>query len=308
MFHTFQEIEQYILKQSEPKRLALMNAHDTHSLPAVVDAKRKGLLRAILIGDSKKIKDILAELNEPDEDYEIIHETDDTACARRAIRLIHEGKADYPMKGLMQTSDFMRAILDKENGLLPPGSLLSQATVVEDLARGQFFFVTDCAINISPDYDQKVRIIENAVALAHRLGYTLPKVAALSALEVPNPKMPSTMDALHLQEANRRGEITGCIVGGPLALDNAVSAEAAAHKGIDNPVAGQADILLVPDLAAGNIFTKSLTFYAKMTSAGTLLGTSVPVIAASRSDTPRNKYYAILLALLQGRTGGQPLV
>jgi phosphate butyryltransferase len=299
MFHSFAEIESYVLKQGIRKKIVLMNAHDSHSLPAIVDAKRKGVVTAVLIGDSQRIREMLKELGEPEADYEILHNTDDVQCAQQAIALVKEGKADYPMKGLMQTSDFMRAILDKENGLLPPGSLLSQATVVENPEENRIFLVTDCAINITPDYTQKVKIVENAVALAHRLGYKIPKVAAISALEIPNPKIPSTVDARALQEANGRGEITGCVIGGPLALDNAVSVEAARHKGVEGPVAGNADILLMPDLAAGNIFTKSLTFYAKMASAGTLLGTSCPVIAASRTDTPHNKYYAILTALLQ---------
>lgn len=297
-FCTFKDIEDYVLKQGICKKVVLMNAHDSHSLPAVADAKRKGVITAALIGNGERIAEMLKGLGEPVADYEIIHNTDDAECARQAIAMVKEGRADYPMKGLMQTADFMRAILDKENGLLPPGNLLSQATIVEHPADHKMFLVTDCAINIAPDYDQKVKIVENAVSLAHKLGYEKPKVAAVSALEIPNPKIPSTMDARALQEANEQGQITGCIIGGPLALDNAVSAEAARHKGVRGPVAGDADILLMPDLAAGNIFTKSLTFYANMTSAGTLLGTSTPVIAASRTDTPQNKYYAILIALL----------
>ncbi|MDR2751484.1 MAG: hypothetical protein LBC41_12560, partial [Clostridiales bacterium] len=175
--------------------------------------------------------------------------------------------------------------------------LLSQATIVENPEENRLFFVTDCAINIAPNFAKKKLIIENAVGLASALGYENPKVAAISAIEIANPKIPSTMDAKALQEANERGDIRGCIIAGPLALDNAVSRESARHKDISGPIAGDADILLMPDLAAGNIFTKSLTFYAKMNSAGTILGASCPIIGTSRTDTPSNKYLAILIGL-----------
>jgi phosphate butyryltransferase len=299
MFRTFAEIEKSILDSHIQKRIALMNAHDSHSLPALAAAKKKGLVTAVLLGDEACIKKLLRECGEAPGDYEIIHNTDDADCARQGVALIREGKADYPMKGLMQTSDFMHAILDKEQGLLPPGALLSQATIVEYPQENRFFLVSDCAINIAPGYEQKVKIIQNAVALAHSLGYACPKVAVLSALEMVNPKIPSTLEAARLQEAGEKGEMGQCIVAGPLALDNAISPEAAAHKGLAGPVAGNADILIVPDLAAGNIFAKSLIFFGKMNSAGTLLGTSTPVIAASRTDTPENKYNAILAALLR---------
>lgn len=299
MYRTFEDIEKTILAGGVTRRIALMNAQVSYSLHAVVDAKRRGIVTAALLGDCEKIKALLDELEEPREDYILVENPDSAACARQAVAMCKAGEADYPMKGLMQTTDFMRAILDKEHGLLPAGGLLSQSTIVEYPGENRFLFIADCAINIAPDFSQKMKIINNTVGLAHRIGIECPKVAVLSALEVVNPKIQSTVDAFELQKANEAGTIPGCIVNGPLALDNAVSKEAAAHKGVTGPVAGNADILIVPDLAAGNIFTKSLTFFAKMNSAGTLLGTSRPVIAASRTDTPQNKYNAILIALLQ---------
>ena len=218
--------------------------------------------------------------------------------ARRAVAMVHEGKADMPMKGLLQTSAYMHAVLDKHMGLLPQGGLLSQSTLVEWTKEGRMFQITDCAINIAPDVQQKKKIVENAVRFAHRLGCECPKVAVVSAVEVVNPKIPSTVEAAALKQACLNGELPGCIVGGPLGLDNAVSLQAARHKGVTDPAAGSADILVMPELCAGNIFTKSITFFAGLRSAGVLLGTTTPVIATSRTDTPENKYHGILMSLL----------
>lgn len=296
-FKTFAQMEEAVRNSGIQKRIVLANAHDVHSLPAVADAKHKGIVQATLIGHADKIREILANEGESCADYEIINCHDDIECARLAIALVREGKADLPMKGLMQTSDIMRTILNKETGLLPKGGLISQITVMEKEDGSGFLFVTDCAINIAPDLETKKKIVKNAVRLAHQLGYEEPKVAALSALEVPNPKIPSTMDGRALQEACESGELTGCKVGGPLALDNAVSPEAASHKSVDGPVRGDADILLVPDLACGNILTKSLIFFAKATCCGVVTGTTSPVIMTSRTDTPENKYRGIVIAL-----------
>lgn len=297
-FRSFAQIEEYVLGSGIKKRIVLANAHDVHSLPAVIDARRKGIAEATLIGHADRILEILAGEGERAEDYEIIDCREDVECARLAIALVKEGKADLPMKGLMQTSDFMRAILNKETGLLPKGGMISQVTLVEKEDGSGFLYITDCAINISPDLEAKKKIVGNAVKVASLLGVEEPKVAALSALEIPNPKIPSTMDARALQEAWEAGEITGCKIGGPLALDNAVSPEAAAHKGVEGPVRGDADILLVPDLACGNILTKSLIFFAKAVSCGLVTGTEKPVIMTSRTDTPENKYRGILISLL----------
>lgn len=296
-FRTFSEIEAFILGTGIKKRIVLANAHDVHSLPAVIDARRKGIAEATLIGHKDKILEILATEGEKAENYEIIDCHNDAECARMAIEMVKNGKADMPMKGLMQTSDFMRAILKKENGLLPAGNLISQLTVVEKEDGSGFFYVTDCAVNIAPDLETKKRIVKNAVDFAHMMGIEEPKVSALCALEIPNPKIPSTMDAKALQEAWENGEITGCKIGGPLDLATSISPEAAAHKSVHGPIHGDADILLVPNLDCGNILTKSLIFFAKAVSCGTMLGTKTPIIMASRTDTAENKYRAILICL-----------
>ncbi|WDV46900.1 bifunctional enoyl-CoA hydratase/phosphate acetyltransferase [Clostridiaceae bacterium M8S5] len=299
MFKSFKEIEKYLISSNIKKKIALAGAHDDDALSAVVSAKRKGIITAVLIGDKEKIIKILVGMNESVEDYEIISCQGESECANLACELVHQKKADIPMKGLMQTSSFMRAILNKEKGLLLERALLSQATVLEHRKEERLMIISDCAVNINPSYEERVKIIKNAVQLANKLGNDKPKVAIVSALESVNPAINSTIEAAMLSKAAERGQIKGCIVDGPLALDNAVSADAAKHKGIVSPVAGQADILIMPDLCAGNIFTKSLTFFAELPSSGTLNGTISPVIMTSRSDKPENKYYSILTAILQ---------
>lgn len=298
MIKTFAEIEETLIRQGKRAVVALAGSNDSYSIRALELARRKGLVKAILIGNKAETLAALAEAEVSPDNFELVACDDDDECARRAVAMVHEGTADMPMKGLLQTSSYMHAILNKEVGLLPKGGLLSQSTLVEKAGKTGFFQVTDCAINIAPGYEQKADIVRNAVCLAHSLGCECPRVAMVSAIEKVNPKIPSTVEAHDLRDAWKRGEFDGCVIDGPLALDNAISEEAAQHKGIDGEVAGHADILVMPDLCAGNILTKSLTFYAHMTSAGCLLGTTTPVIATSRTDTPENKYNGILVSLL----------
>lgn len=298
MFHNFQDIEEAILASGIKRTIALAGAHDSYSLEAVIEAKKKDLIHAVLIGKKEIIKELLIEFDENIDDYWIIDCQDDLRCTEIAVELIHQNKADIPMKGLLQTSDFMRPILNKQTGLLDEGNIISQATIVEYEKENRFFLITDCAVNIAPDVLRKKQIIRNAVTLTQRLGIETANVAILSAVEKINPKIISTVDAKELKQASEAGEFEQCIVSGPFALDNAISKAAAEHKGINDPVAGNADILLVPDLCVGNTLTKSLIFFTEMKLAGTLLGTKAPLIAASRTDTPENKYRSILIGLL----------
>lgn len=299
MFHNFQEMEDYIKGRNIRMGLVLANAHDKDVLEAVVMAKRKGVIEPTLIGLEDRIKSLLDEMGEDAGSYRIILCTDEGESARMACEMVKNKEAHIPMKGLMQTASFMRAILDKEAyGFVPEGSQLSQATVME--YQDRLLIATDCAVNVAPDYGEKVKIVANAVKLARKLGIQCPRVAVITPVEVVNPRMQSTIDAAMLSKAAQRGQIKNCIIDGPLGLDNAMSAEAAEHKGITSQVAGQPDILLMPDLCAGNIFTKSLTYFAHMVSSGTLNGTTVPVVMTSRTDTPEDKYYSILTAVIQG--------
>ncbi len=297
MFRTFKEIEDYVFKNNIIKTVALANAEDDNALEAVVSAKRKGIIKAILIGNVLKIKELLNSWNENLNDYKFIECSDELESAKIAVNLVKTKEADFPMKGLMMTSSFMKAILDKENGLIEKGKLLSQASVVEFKEENRFIIISDCAVNIDPDVDKKIKITQNAINLANVLGIKKPNVAVLSALEKVNPSIQSTVDADIIAKYdgfNNMGSICG-----PLALDIAISKEAAKHKGINSEVCGNADILIVPDLASGNIFSKGLVFFAHLKMAGVLNGIKSPVVMTSRTDTPEDKYLSILMAVLQ---------
>lgn len=296
MFTNFKELEAYVLAQNTKKRIALANAHDEPALSAVVNAKRKGVVEGTLIGKQDMIIDLLHEMGEDEKDYEIINfDGEELEAAKIAVKLVREGKADIPMKGILQTSSFAKAILNRETGLIPEGGrrLVSQVGIFE--YEGRFMMITDAAINIAPDVETQIGIVENALPVAKALGNDCPKVAVLSAVETYNEKMPSTVSAA---EIAKRG-IPGCIVSGPLALDGAISMESVKHKSIKNPVAGQADILLVPVIEVGNVLYKSITYIAGKTMASSICGASCPVIITSRADTPDSKYYSILLAVLR---------
>lgn len=295
MFRTFAEVEEYILSNSIVKRIALCGAHDEPALSAVVEAVNKGVVTATLIGDESGIIKLLEEFGASADDYEIIDAPEEADSARIAIELVKAGKADIPMKGLMQTATYMKAILNKETGILPPGRILSECTPFEYADGDRFMFVTDCAVNITPSLDNKVQIINNAVELAGKFGIENAKVAALSAVEKVNEKIQSSVDADTLAHM----EWNNCTVAGPFALDNAVSEEAAHHKGITNPVAGHADVLLVSDLGMGNVIHKGLHYFAHVKTAGALCGTENPVILTSRTDSSEAKYNSILVAILQ---------
>lgn len=294
MFHTFDEIEKYVLDKKIVKKVALCGAHDEPALSAVVDAKRKGIISAVLIGNEPEIKEILASLNESPDDYEIINEPDEQLAAALAIKMVKEGKVDFPMKGLMMTSSYMKAVLNKETGILPEGNVISMCTVFEYPDQNKLMIVTDCAVNITPDIGAKVKIIENSVKVARALGIDMPKVACLSALEKVNPKIASTVDADELSKMPWKD----CVVEGPFALDNAVSEEAAKHKGIESSVGGKADVLLCSCLDMGNVIHKSINYFAHLKMAGTICGANSPVIMTSRTDSPETKYYSILVAIL----------
>lgn len=293
LFKSFADIEAAVLASGSRPRIALACAQDPDGLAAVVDARRRGVVEATLIGDVESIRRQLADAGENEKDYALLACDDERECARMAVAMVRSGEADIPMKGLMMTASFMRAILDKQDGLLPEGRLLSQATVLEWPARDKLMVISDCAVNIAPDLEQKTKICRNAIDLAHVLGYECPNVGCLSALEVVNPKIQSTVDAAAIAQM----EWPDACVGGPFALDNAIVPEAAALKGVTHPAAGKCDVLIVPDLPSGNIFTKSLTFFAELKSAGSLNGTTSPVVMTSRTDTPEDKYFSILVAI-----------
>lgn len=298
MYHNFEELLCAIRENTDKKIIAVAAAHDTEVLECAVMARKEGIAAFLLIGIEEKIKTILQTMGENPENWEIIHEPDDAKAAALAVSLTAEKKADVLMKGLLHTSTFLRALFHKEYHLVPPKALVSQTTVSEYPSQNRLVLLTDCAISVSPTYEDKLQLIRNAVSLAQKLGIECPKVACIAPVEVINEKMPETIEAAMLSKANERGQIKGCLVDGPLALDNALSADAAAAKGIGTPVAGNADILLLPNLCAGNALDKALRYFANLKTGSAVIGASVPIVMTSRSDTAQNKLHAIALSVL----------
>lgn len=294
----FENIDELIeAAKSEPAlKLAVAAAGDKVVLESVKKADEAGIIDAVLVGDQKKIKDNLQKLDY-DFNGEIVHADIDKEAANKSIELIAEGKADFPMKGLLSTKVILKALLDKKYGLRQD-RLLSLVTMMYLENEDKIVFMTDGGMNIAPDLNDKKEIIENAAEMAQAVGVNKPKVAPLAAIEKVNSAMPCTLDAATLSKMGDRGQIGNVEIDGPLAFDNAVSLEAAEHKGIDSPVAGQADILLVPDIEAGNILYKALVFYAGLPSASLVLGAKVPMVLTSRADSATTKFNSIALGKL----------
>lgn len=306
MFQDFIAVEDYILgkaKEGVKKAVALCGAHDDLALSAVVNARRKGVIDAVLIGKENAIRELLVSMGESPSDYEIIDEADEGASAQRAVSLVHEGRADIPMKGLMQSTTYLTAIVHPIKGLLPFDGLLNEATVFYYPDAGRLMFAGDCALNVMPTLENKAKIISNIAQLARVFGCSDIKVAVLSAAETVNPSIVSSVDA----EALSKMEWDDITVDGPFALDNALSEEAAHHKGITSSIAGHADILLMPDLVSGNIFHKAAHFFGHIPFASVMCGTTSPVIFNSRTDDADAKYYSILSAVLQSLRGSESI-
>lgn len=284
-------------KERGPKKVAVAAAGDGEVLEAIKGAGELGLATAFLVGDQRIIEAEAARVGLNLRHHQIIHEADAAQAGRKAVSLVSSGEADMAMKGLISTGDFLRAVLDKEIGLRT-GRALSHVAAVEVKGYERLIFVTDVAMNIAPDLNRKVEIIQNALGVTRALGLERPKVAALAAVETVSQDMPATVDAALLAKMSERGQIKGAIIDGPLALDNAISAEAAEHKGIKSPVAGAADILLVPSIDAGNVLYKSMVYFAGARSAGIVAGAAAPIILLSRADSHESKMLSIALARL----------
>lgn len=296
MIKSFDEVMK-IAKERGPKRLAVALANDEEVLLAVSNAHKEGIVTAVLVGDEPKMRAIAAEHNIDLSPFEIVNEADLQAASTIAVGLVSSGKADIVMKGLVDTSIILKAVLNKETGLRT-GSVLSHTAVFDVPSYGKLLFVTDAAMNIAPDVEAKAKIIDNTVKLVNALDIENPNVAVVCAKEKVSDKMPATLDAEALVKMNQEGTIKDCVVGGPFALDNAVSKEAAKIKGVTHPGAGEADILLMPTIEAGNILYKSLSILSKTKNAGIILGAKAPVVLTSRADSDETKLYSIALAVL----------
>ena len=281
--------------QKTLKKVSVSNAQDEPVLQAVKAAKEQNIATAILVGDEAKIREIAASIDMDLTDFEIINEPDSEAAALKAVELVHNGKADILLKGLLETKTFLKSVLNKEVGLRT-GKMLSHVCVFEIEGINRLLFFTDVAFNTYPTLADKVNIINNAVEVAHACGIECPKVAPLCAVETVNPKMQPTVDADNLTKMYEGGDFKGCQIYGPLSMDLAIDPEAAVHKGVTNPVAGHADILLFPNIDAGNITYKILVRTAKVKIGNVLVGTSAPVVLTSRSDDFQTKLNSIALA------------
>ena len=285
-----------LLQGKAPGRIAVAAAHDDHVLESIHGVYQKGLAAPILIGDKEKIFAIADRLQIDVSAMTIIKELDDRRAAEIAVNLVGNHEADVLMKGLMQTADLLKAVLEKDKGLRT-NRLLSHVGIYELRGYHKLLMITDGGINIAPDLKQKIDIVRNAVLVAMALGIERPKVAALAAVESVNPAMQCTLDAAALSMMSQRGQLKNCLIDGPLAMDNAIDRDAAIHKGIVSEVAGDADILLCPDIEAGNILVKALIFLDKAKSCGLITGARAPIVVTSRAESSEAKYYSILLAL-----------
>jgi len=296
MLRTFDEVLNKA-KDYGPKKMAVAFAGAEDVLKAVEAARKEGLADSILVGDKKEIIQIANKRGIDPTNYEIIDLLDKTEATRCAVELVRNKKASILMKGMVGTARILKAILDKEIGLRT-NRMLSHVYTLQIKGYDRLLTMTDGAMSINPNLEQKAQIIQNAIYYAHSMGIEKPKVAAVAALELVNPDMPATIDAACLAKMSERGQIVGGIVDGPLGFDNAISKEAAKYKGLESPVSGEVDIVLVPNIESGNIFAKGLVYLANAVPAGLLLGAKAPVVLVSRSDSAQSKLYSIALGVL----------
>ncbi len=284
-----------MVKSCSKKKVAVAVAQDENVLEAVKVAKERGIADSILVGDADEIKVIADKIGMNLADYEVRDVKGITAAALEAVKLVHDGKADMYMKGLIDTKGFLKSVLDKEVGLRT-GKPLSHVCVFDVEGIDHLLFLSDVAFIPYPTLEDKVNIIKNTVEICEACGINNPKVAPLAAVEVVNPKMPATVEAAELTRMNEAGEITGCIIDGPLSMDLATDPEAAKHKGATGrKIVGDADILLFPDIHAGNITYKSMVHYANVVNGNMITGTKAPVILTSRSDSVEVKVNSLAL-------------
>ncbi len=292
-------------KAQGPIRVAVVAADQGLVLESVQQAVALGLIEPRLIGDPDAILACADAVGMEIGPHEIVGAASEDEAARIGADLVRHGNADAVMKGNIHSDAFMRALLDAERGLRVPGQRVSHVFMVDIPAYPKLLAITDAAINITPDLNAKAQILQNAIALVRLLGVKTPKAAVLSAVETINPAIASTLDAACLALMAKRGQIAGAIVDGPMAFDNAISADAAREKGIVSEVAGDVDILLVPDLVSGNILAKNLEYLAGATVAGIVLGLAAPVVLSSRADPPAARLAALALAVLMHRPAPQ---
>lgn len=298
MYRTFDELIAHTSSVS-PKtvRLAVAAAGDSHTLEAVLKARASGIVQPVLVGDKRVILDLLLEEGASVPETDIIDVPDPGEACDKSVELIRTGKASFLMKGLVDTKWYLKAVVNKEHGLAK-SPVMSHFSIFQIPAYHKLLAPVDGGMVPYPTLEQKEAIINNTVGIFHKFGYENPKVGVLACVEKVNPKMPETLEAQALKELNQRGDIAGCIVEGPISLDCAVDKEIARLKGFSSEVAGDADILIAPNIHAGNFIGKTLTCFAGAKMAGFVAGAACPVIMTSRGSSMEEKYYSILLAAI----------
>jgi phosphate acetyltransferase len=292
--HAFQDLIEKV-QNVDPIAVAVAHPCSKTALLGAIDAAQADIIEPVLVGPRQRIQQLADELEIDISPYELVDTPHSHASASEAVALCRSGRSEALMKGSLHTDEFMSAVIQKETGLRT-ASRISHVFILDVPTYPRPLFLTDAAINIYPNLEDKIHIVSNAVGLAHALGIETPKVAILSAVETINPKIPSTMEAASLCKMAERGQITGALLDGPLAFDNAISKEAAIIKGIDSEVAGQADIFVVPDLEAGNMLAKQLTYLIDADAAGVVVGARVPIILTSRADSARARLTSCAVA------------
>lgn len=297
--NSFIQVEQKI-NRTNLQRIAVAAAEDKEVLLAVKEAVEKNIATFHLIGDANKIREYSDEINLPLADLLITNETDPVKASRIAVESVSSGQSQVLMKGLVPTATILKAVLDKEIGLRT-GNILSHVALFELEGYDRMLSITDAAMNIMPTLEQKIQIVQNAINFSHSIGNNEPKIAMLTAVETVNPAMQATVDAALIAKMNERGQITGAIIDGPLAFDNAISLKAAQHKGIESKVAGNADILVVPNIEVGNALYKALVYLTNAKVGAVITGAKAPIVLTSRADSHETKLNSILLAVLSAQ-------
>lgn len=293
-YRSFAELVKAVQTKEGVKKVAVAQAADEHTMEAVFQAKKDGLIEPVLIGKVDDIKKVLISLGETLSEEAIIHGETDYEVAEKAVAMVNAGEVDFIMKGKIQTADLLKAVVDKEKGLRT-GNVMTHMAILEMDSYHKLIGVTDGGMVTYPDLDQKKQILENAVTVYRQMGYEEPKVAVLTAIEKVNPKMPETVDADALKKMSQDGTVGGCVVEGPISYDLTMSKESAAIKGFDSPVTGNADIMLVPDIHSGNLLSKAMIYSAGAKMAGFIIGAKCPIVLTSRGATAEEKYLSLAL-------------
>ncbi len=291
----FKELVEKVQNSNSIKKVAVAAAHDKHTLEAVFRAVSDKLVEPVLVGKKDEIIKILKDISVEFDEKIIINTESDAEAAEKAVELINENKADFIMKGKLQTADLLKAVVNKEKGIRT-GNAMSHVAIIEVPSYHKLIAITDGGMMMYPNAEEKKQIIENAVDVFLAMGYECPKVAILAAVESVNPKMPETVDADILKKMNLNGEIKNCIIEGPISVDLTFNKESARIKGYESPITGEADIIISPDITSGNIMSKVLLEFAGGKMAGMIVGAKVPVVLTSRGSSSEEKYLSLVLS------------